>query len=488
MKIQLVFAPPRERARYEVLSENLWPPLGVLYLASSVRKKIPEVQVKVTDGCQLGYAATLAQIQEFRPQILGISFYTTTANGAICLAREIKRTLPTTVVVMGGPHATALPSDTLRESKADVVLVGEGESSFPQLVQRVMENGGNGSVRLWEKIAGACYYSEDTERPIRQNPPAKFVARLDDIAFPAWDLVDFHNYKGWYLSKQSPEAPILSSRGCPFCCTFCSNAVWKSSNPAWRHRSACNVVDEIELLHRVHGINEFFDQADEFNTSVNVAMEICHEIKRRKMPITWKAQLRARPFTEDLAKAMAEAGCWYVHLGVESGNQETLDGVGKKTTLQEVESTCRWLCKYNIRVLALFMIYNAGEKDGKLFFEDTKKSENTLEYAHRLVKKGLINYISWSVTTPYPGSKLYDIGLRHQLITPALLKDWEAWQTTELFPMKLPGVHRRNQGTLKRKGEWLRAKCLLKNGNFKYKDFFFLVKRGMHVLFSSGEN
>jgi radical SAM superfamily enzyme YgiQ (UPF0313 family) len=373
-------------------------------------------------------------------------------------------------------------NETLEQSEADAVVVGEGERSFAHIVRELVKRDGKPSAGLWADVGGACYHGNGGGTVIRQTPPADFIVPLDRIPFPAWDLVDLKSYRGWYLSKQSPQAPVLSARGCPFSCEFCSNAVWKTSRPVWRCRSAANVVDEIEHLHSAYGIKEVFDQADGFNTSLDNALEICREIQRRGLKITWKAQLRARPFNEDLAQAMAAAGCWYVHLGIESGNQEALYGIGKHITLHEVETTCRWLRKHNIKVLALFMLYNAWEQDGKLCFEDSRKTENTLAYASRLAKEGLINYISWSVTMPYPGSRLYDVARRHELIPPVLLHDWEAWQTADVFPIRLPGVDRREQGIVKRKGEWLRANCLLKNGGIQPKDLWFMAKRGLHIL------
>lgn len=482
MKVHLVFSPASRSKKYEALAENMWPPLGILHLASYLRQRMPSVKLEVTDGCQLGYERAIAAIEGSQSEVVGISFFSTTAEGAFRLARDIKRRTPSTIVVLGGPHASALPSQSLKNSGADLVLIGEGEQSFAEVVQGVDKNGGRGSWRVWESIPGACYYTEEPQRSLCRNPPPQFIESLDDLPPPAWDLVDLRNYRGWYLSKQKPEAPILSARGCPYRCTFCSNAIWKSSRPAWRSRSPARLVDDIECLHHEYGVKEVFDQADEFNTSLDHALAICRELKRRNLRITWKAQLRAKPFTEELAQSMAEAGCWYVHLGIESGNQETLDGIGKHITLQEVETTCRMLQKYRIRVLGLFMLYNVWERNGELRFENTAKTENTLRYAQRLVRQGLLNYIGWSVATPYPGSTLFDIAVRHELIPSSLLRNWESWQTDELFMMKLPGVGRREQGVLKRKGELLRLKCLLKNRDFRFADLLFLVKRGFHIL------
>jgi radical SAM superfamily enzyme YgiQ (UPF0313 family) len=483
MKVQLVFAPGLSQSSLEVLAESMWPPLGVLYLASYLRAKMPEVVIKVTDGCRIGYKKTWDEVTAFKPDILGISFYTTTAHGASALARKVKRSLPGTMVIMGGPHATALPLETLRQSTADLVVVGEGEETLFQIVRNKTE--GRPASELYSLPGVWAREMDGSVEEVHENPPAQFIKNLDSVPSPAWDLIDFSDYKGWFLSKKHPEAPILSARGCPFWCTFCSNAVWKSSRPTLRLRSAQNIADEIELLYRRFGIREFFDQADEFNSSHKHALDVCAEIKKRGLGLTWKAQLRVKPFTEELAKAMAEAGCWYVHIGIETGNQETIDGIGKRILLTDVEETCRLLKKYNIKVLALFMLYNVWEQNGELRFEDTQMSLKTLAFARNLVRKRLVDYISWSVTTPYPGSKLFDIARRHSLIHLRFLRDWEAWQKDELFMMSLPGIDRRQQGRVKRKGEWLRVECMLRSRAFKMKDIPFLVKRGVHVLLAS---
>ena len=483
MKVQLVFAPALAKSALEVRGESMWPPLGILYLASYLRSKMPEADIKITDGALLGFQKTWEEIEAFKPDILGISFYTMSTHGASTLARQAKERLPGTIIIMGGPHATALPLETLRQSHADLVVIGEGEIAFSQIVQAV--NAGLSAQEIY-KLPGVWAIERNGEKEIvHENPAAQFASPLDILPSPAWDLIDFTPYEGWYLSKQSPEAAIFSARGCPYWCAFCSNAVWKSSRPTLRLRSAKNVVDELEMLSRKYGIREFFDQADEFNNSLENALEICRELKKRNLGMTWKTQLRVKPFTEELAKAMAEAGCWYVHLGIETGNQETIEGTGKKIDLRDVETTCALLKKYNIKVLGLFMLYNVWEEDGQLRFEDSKASLRTLEFARGLFKKRLIDYISWSITAPYPGSKLFDIARRHNLIDPRLLTDWEAWQKEEIFLMSLPGISRKEQQKVKRKGEFLRVCCLLRSWQFKLKDIPFMIKRGLHLLIAS---
>jgi len=483
MKVQLAFAPALSQSSFEVLAESMWPPLGVLYLAAFLRDKMPEIAIKVTDGCRIGFKETLREVDQFKPDILGISFYTMTVYGASALARQIKKRFPGIIIVLGGPHVTALPVETLRESGADFAVVGEGEEIFFQIVKTKANGYPNRDIYALPGVYGIEKFG--SREIVHSNEAAPFIQNLDSIPSPAWDLIDFSKYKGWFLSKQRPEATIFSARGCPYGCTFCSNMVWKLSRPVLRLRSPENIANEMEMLSRTYGIKEVFDQADEFNNSYQHALAVCAEIKRRSLGMTWKTQLRVKPFTEELARAMAEAGCWYVHLGIESGNQETIDGIEKHILLSDVEETCRLLKKYHIKVFALFMLYNVWEKDGNLHYETSAMCLKTIQFARSLFKRRLIDYISWSVTTPYPGSKLYEIAGRHNLIRPELANNWEAWQKDELFMMSLPGITRKEQGRMKFKGELLRVQGILRNRAFKMKDISFLAKRGSHILIKS---
>jgi radical SAM superfamily enzyme YgiQ (UPF0313 family) len=483
MKVQLAFAPALSQSSFAVLAESMWPPLGVLYLAAYLRDKMPDTIINVTDGCRIGFDETLREIDQFKPEILGISFYSMTAYGASTLARRAKERFPSITIVVGGPHVTALPVETLRDSRADFAVVGEGEETFFLIVKAKAERRPNRDIYSLPGVYGIEKVCD--QETIHTNAPAQFIQDLDSIPSPAWDLIDFSKYKGWFLSKQQPEATIFSARGCPYGCTFCSNEVWKSSKPALRLRSPEKIADEMEMLTRKYGIKEVFDQADEFNNSYQHALAVCAEIKRRSLGMTWKAQLRVKPFSDELARAMAEAGCWYVHLGIESGNQETINGIEKHISLSDVEETCRLLKKYRIKVYGLFMIYNVWENNGKLYYETSDMCLKTLEFARSLFKKRLIDYFSWSVAAPYPGSKLYAIARKYNLIRPELTNNWESWKKDEFFMMSLPGITRKEQARMKFRGEFLRLQSILRNRSFKAKDIPFIAKRALHIVITN---
>ncbi len=478
MKVQLIFAPPEHPPKLGELGEQISPPLGILYLAGYLRQQLPDVQLSVFDGVRHGYQQTIEQIQDFNADVIGLSYYTPVAASALRLADRIKREYPNKIVLLGGPHATALPQEGIVRSAADLVVYGEGEVTLTEIVRSLQRHGSFDRVD-WQKVDGLCIRKEG--KPFL-TPPRKFIADLDEIPFPARDLIDLRNYTGFYLYKYTPETNIIMSRGCPYRCTFCSNCVWNTSTPRVRIRSAQNIADEIEHLYKTHGVREAFDNADEFNNSLENALAICAEIKARKLPVAWKTQLRAHPLPEELVRAMAEAGCWYVHLGIESGNPEALRGIRKNITLEQVESACRLLKKYGLKIHGLFMLFNVWEQDGQLRFEDAAMTQQTLDFARRLVDQRLLDYIGWSITTPYPGSPLYDIAIRHKLVPQELLTDWDSWLKDTSFLMNLPGLSHKEMADMKARGSVLRIRLMLRSGGIGLKDAGYFLKKLGKIL------
>ena len=480
MKIQLISAPPSLEHTGGELNERITPPLGMLYIAGYLREKMEALEISILDGQLEGFEKTLSGIKEFAPDILGISSHTLVANGAYEISRRIKKEYPEMLVIMGGPHCTGVPEDVLLKSDADLVCVGEGEATMLEVVSAFKEKSRDISAVNFSKIDGLAYLELGK---VVYTAPRQFIQDLDEIPFPARDLVDMSVYSGWYVTKRLPETRIISSRGCPFHCTFCSCAVWKTSKPNVRIRSPKNVVDEIEHLMNDFGMREIGDDCDEFNNNIANAMGICEEIKRRGLDITWRSQVRAYPLPEELVRAMAESGCWQVHMGIESGNNETLKGIGKHITIDQVREGCKILRKYNIEVVGMFMLYNVWEEDGKLKFEDTKKTENTMKFALSLLSEGLINQVMCGPTNPYPGSKLFDIAKRYDLVKEGLLDNWESWRSDELYAMRLPEIDPVEQARMRTKGQLLKMKYLLfSKGKVNIKDWRFFLEKGLRVI------
>ncbi|MDO9543279.1 MAG: radical SAM protein [Kiritimatiellia bacterium] len=478
MKIQFVFAVPKVMPKLGEMSEKVAPPMGILYLAAYLREKIKGLDIRAIDGPNKGFDYTLAEVRKFNPDVLCVSYYTVSALGAYELINTMKKENPNLLVVVGGHHVTAIPGDALKRSKADLEVYNEGEVTLTEIVGKYLENRTLGPADFGRIQGVGCL--ENGELKITE--PRPFIENLDSIPYPARDLINLQDYDGWFVTKQNPQARIFISRGCPYRCTFCSNKVWNRRGSKVRVRSPNNVVDELEMLKNKYGVREFFDDADELNNNIPNSIAICREIKRRNLGMTWKCQLRSNNLPEELVKAMAEAGCWYIHLGIESGNPRTLNGIKKRITMEESEAACRLLRKYNIKVLALFMLFNVWEENGNMVFEGVKESENTLAYARRLLKRNLVNFISTGHTQPYPGSELYDIAVRHNLIKENLRGNWDAWLRDDMYIMDLPGVTAKDMARMRSKGNLIIASALLKSGNLSMRDFVYLVKKGLKLI------
>jgi len=477
-RIQFVYAPSKTGAKLAELGERIAPPIGILYIASYLKRNISGIEISIIDGLISGYNNSVSKIKDFKPDILGVSFNTPVALSAYSLTKEIKKHLPDALIIAGGPHATALPEECLRESGVDIVVIGEGEESVYEIVKKFSNEKKLDCYDL-EQIKGIAFLNRGTFIQTKVRP---YIKDLDSIPFPDRSLVNMSEYRGWYLCKQTPETIMIFSRGCPFQCIFCSNKVWNISYPRVRLRSPKNIVDEIELLKKEYGVQEVFDNSDEFNNSMEHAKNICREMIKRNIGITWKTQLRAYPLDEELVELMAKSGCWYVHLGIESGNEQTLCGIRKQITLEQVVKACYLLKKYKIKVFGLFMLFNVWEEKGQLKYEDSSLSLKTLDFAKKLIKDGLLDYIGWSITTPYPGSKLFDIAKKHNLFKPGLEKNWDSWLKDDFFVMQLPGIKDKAIAKIKTKGSILRGWCLLKSRGLKLKDINYLVKKLFKIL------
>jgi len=466
MRILLVNAP---KVGKEGVIRTMYPNLGLLYLAAYIREK-ETVDLRVKDGCQEPYSDLLYKIDSFSPDVVGISFTTQSSTGAYKLISDIGKMRVVPLIISGGAHPTAMPQEVLLKSACNIAVMGEGELTFNEIINKYMR----GSLDF-SKILGIAYRNADE---IIINPKRPLIKDLDRLPFPARDLIDINKYPGLYYKKEKLETYIISSRGCPYNCVYCSNPVWKYNKPWYRLRSPKNVVDEIEYIVKELGIKEIYDQTDEFNGNMKWAKLVCDEIIRRGIKVSLKAQMRSDHIDQELAEKMKAAGFWLGLIGIESGNNRTLTGIGKKTTTEKNERALDILKKAGIKTFACLMAFNIWEKDGKLLFEDKKDTLKSLDYIKKLIKRKKVDLMSWSITTPYPGSKVYDIVMRNNLISKEHLGKWELWDSSERMITKLPGITEKDWIKIQNKGKKLQALLLLKSGTFNLKSLPSYLKRG----------
>ncbi len=383
-------------------------PLGLAYLAAN----LPEHDVKIIDCLTENFnlAELERKIRLYGPDVVGLTATTPAIYNAYEVARMVKRILPDCKVVIGGPHVTFTAGGTLRECEGiDIVVRGESELTLHQLIQ------------AWDKglpinkIAGLTFRSNGV---ITQTPDRPFIQNLDTLPFPAWEKLPMEKYK--FNGKRF--GMIMTSRGCPFDCIFCSSS--QLCGKIWRARNPENIVAELKLLHDEVGIREIEFMDDTFTLNNDRAERICDKIIKEGLDISWTCSSRVNTINRKLAKKLNAAGCHTVYFGIESGSQKILNRVGKGISLEQSRKAVKIARGAGLNSLGSFILGLPGETERTI--------KNTIRFA-----KGLgLTLAQFTTATPYPGTKLYYWAKRKGLLRTARWSDF-----TTLKPiMAVPGM------------------------------------------------
>jgi anaerobic magnesium-protoporphyrin IX monomethyl ester cyclase len=397
-KLEIVLADPPfgRESKGEAVTES--PNLGILYIIGYAKKRLPQVEFYYLEPF-LSMKEHLEKVSEIKPDVYAISFTTPRRALALETVSNVKKLGLKMLMVAGGAHPTIDPQDVLTNAKVDVCIVGEGEETTTELLQKVLAN------QPITDITGTVNAQKNNGmRPL-----------LKDIDFlPAWEMIDFENYD-IAVSRKKRMAYLLPIRGCPNYCTFCSNPVWKLEKPWVRQRSPQSIAEEVNYLYS-RGIREIYLRSDTFNVDIKWCLQVCSEIEKLDLKgMVFQCNLRADKLTDELAQKLHDIHVWLVHIGIESANDRVLRGIGKNVTQADNVRTLELLRKYGIKVYGFLMLYNAWETNGKLEYETPEEVSNTLAFAKKCLNENLIEYISWSITNPLIGSKLGDIAKKFDI-------------------------------------------------------------------------
>ncbi len=388
LRVVLVNPPHTLEERYGSMKAagNTMPALGLLQIASVLREAGLDPAVVDAPCRGLGYDATVREALSRDPQAVGMSAFTPSVSNAARTARLLRAARPGLPLVLGGPHAAALPERTLRDfAEFDACVTGEGEPVAADLFQALAE-GGDPSP-----LPGLA---------IRRNGgvaltgPAAAVADLDTLPHPAWDLAPgfpraYH--PAAHTFQRLPSATMFTTRGCPEGCRFCDRSVFGNKV---RGFSAGYVVGQMEKLVRDFGVRDLVIYDDIFPLMRTRLLEICELIRRRRIDLTWSCNSRVNLAERETLLAMRKAGCWQVGYGIESGVQEILDLIGKRTTPEQAERAVRLTEEAGIRAKGFFIIGHPGE---------TRETvRRTMDFAKRIP---LSDYQT-CFFTPFPGTDL----------------------------------------------------------------------------------
>lgn len=376
------------------------PPLGLAYLAAILKKN--DYTVKIIDmHIQNNKPEDVIKlVNKYNPHIIGITSTTPTFPNVVKLARYIKAFDENIKIIVGGPHPTCAPEEVLNNSLADFVVMGEGEEVVLDLVNHIL-----GVGKSLNSINGIAF--RDKRGKIKYTPPRKNILNLDKIPHPARELLPM----GKYYKKGS----IISSRGCPYNCNYCSCSLIAGFK--YRKHSVNYVLDEVKMLQQKYGIRSFDFHDDTFNLLPQRVFDFCEEIKRRNMKIKWGCFCRVTNFDYKTAFAMKQAGCYTVQFGVESGSDIILKKINKKITTKGIESAIKAAKKAGLKQIACgFIIGHENETE--------ETANQTISFGLRLAKLGATR-LNISLLTPYPGTQVFN-EIPHNGIK-LITKDWEKY-------------------------------------------------------------
>jgi len=378
------------------------PHLGLLMLGAVLREA--GHRVRIVDASALGrdYQYVLEEIKRFRPDVIALTAVTPSIIKTVSLAEKIKGAWPSLPIVIGGPHFTAVPEQTLLDYPVfDFGGIGEGENTLKELVEALsgdrsaLEVPGVVFRKNGEVILGA-------QRPVIED--------LDSLPFPAWDLLD--GFPGLYHPalfkyKKLPSTHVVSARGCPNKCIFCDTSVFSRRI---RFHSAEYVLDMIGYLVNRFGVREIVFEDDQFLIRKERVAKICEGFLRAKWSISWCCSGRVNSVNDlELLKLMKRSGCWQISYGIESGNQEILNFAKKGITITQIEKAVRLTHKAGILSKGYFILGLPPETQESIL--------NTIDFAKHLP----LNDMSAFILTPFPGSQMYDIAEKYGIIE----KDFE---------------------------------------------------------------
>lgn len=371
-----------------------YPPLGLCYIAAVLRNNHHQVNIIDGEALQLNKKELKELILKANPQIIGITSHTPKFSHLLDTIKAVKEMNLNAKLVVGGPHISLIPEKTMKQiPEIDYAVIGEGEYTFLELVNAIEKK------QLVNGINGIAYRENGN---VILTAAREYIRNLDELPLPARDLVPDiagSSYSNAFRYKQLPMTSVITSRGCPYQCIFCARVF----GTRYRMHSFERVMEEIRHLINTCGIKEIIFVDDTFIVDVERTIKICNALEKEKLGLTWSCHGRIDILYKhpELIQIMKKSGCWYISLGLESGNAEVLKKIRKNISLEQVRIVVNQLNDAGIHTKGFFMIG---------YPYDTKETiRDTIEFAKSLP----LGSVQFSYTIPYPGTELYDIAINH---------------------------------------------------------------------------
>lgn len=439
-KIMLIY-PPVVTLTEENVPKNSQLPMGLAYIAAVLEKE--GYNIKVLDAfttedvnastCDtkkyygLSPEGIRKDIENFQPDIVGISgMYTMYAKGTHLIANIVKNISKDILLVCGGTHASVNPRMVLEDENINIIVKGEGEITFLELIREFEKN------KDLYRLEGIIYKKDGQ---LIENPSRPLIKNLDDLPFPARQHFPMQQYFENTINSRNffmryPYVSLITSRGCPGNCIYCCvERIW---GRGWRSRTPDNVVDEIQSLIKNYGAREIHFTDDSISVDMRRLYKICQEIIKRKLDIRWTAPSGIAVWLLDkaLLKIMKKSGCYRLTFGLESGNINTLRFIGKRYSYAKAKEIIREANRLGIWTAATFIIG---------FPQETKAQiSETVSFA---IKSGL-DFLVFYTPIIFPGTPLFDVFMKEGIdYNPDMTGINRAYSTkhvteTELFKIR----------------------------------------------------
>ena len=387
------------------------PTLGLATIAATATERGHKVEILDLSWRPYDFQLVRDHILQSKPDIVGITATTPLMNQLRDLSVLIKDISKNIFIVGGGPHPSAIPVESLGESKLDAVLVGEADYTFAELCDGYS----------LKDIPGLYYRDNDEIVFSGERTP---IANLDDLPMPAWHL---YNIKDYYkmsrlLAKRLPLTMAEFSRGCIYRCDFCASKITLALG--YRKKSPERCAEEVKYMHKL-GYKEFFLTDDIFTSDQKWAKKVCDAITDTGVDMIWTCQngIRVESADEDVFRSLKKSGCYRLSLGLESGNDDVLKAFGKggRANVEQAIRAVKLARAAGIDTNGYFMVGLSS---------DTEESMNdTIEFARKIP----VDMMKCSITIAFPGTKMFNNYVEKGLVRSFNWDDYMMYTSKDLF-------------------------------------------------------
>lgn len=399
-KLKILLLSPKLNVR-----KSLGPSMGLAYIQAYL-KSHGYINTKLIDMAEYSFKKSEKVIKKENPDVVGISCLTANRIKSIKLAEIAKRVNPNIKTILGGPHVDFFYEQILTNYPfIDYIVFGEGEITAFELINAINRD------KPLSTVKGVAFRENGKIIKTERRLP---VQNLDELPFPCYEDIDLDKYLGIKpFEKGKRRANIVSSRGCNYGCKYCSTTRFWGR---WRARSAKNVVDEMEWLHKEYSIKYFFFVDDIFSVDEQRVIDICKEIIKRNLNITWWFETRPDNVSKDMLQWAKKSGCIMVEFGVESGSQKILDNLNKRVTIEQVINAFKWAKEVGLKTEIMLIVGSPGE------------DINTINETKNLLDIVRPDILVCSVLYIFPATPLYKLAKKQGII------DDSYWLEDKLSP------------------------------------------------------